>query len=241
MHCACLAEGKPRRHSPAPTPTLAPPRTCDREQLIGLTDVTRSHFEKLVDEFEKGLDAALKEYDGGCSVPCLFDAPGLSCLAHCSSGAGPMLCAESRATPLTCCLLRCYHPCTAAAAAVPMEDAGTSAAEAAEAAARDAKGKAAATPSRRVTRSSKVGGAGWGWGVRGQGQGWPHAAGCQKHCLGRRAGRQAGRQAGSLQPLHTQPATPPHAPSHARLQRRQDGAGGDAEALALEEAAGFWQ
>lgn len=35
-----------------------------REQLIGLTDVTRLHFEKLVNEFEKGLDAALKEYDG---------------------------------------------------------------------------------------------------------------------------------------------------------------------------------
>ncbi|PSC75961.1 putative E3 ubiquitin-ligase ARI8 [Micractinium conductrix] len=34
-----------------------------REQLIGLTDVTRLHFEKLVNEFEKGLDAALKEYD----------------------------------------------------------------------------------------------------------------------------------------------------------------------------------
>ena len=35
-----------------------------REQLIGLTDVTRSHFDKLVNEFEKGLDEALKEYDG---------------------------------------------------------------------------------------------------------------------------------------------------------------------------------
>ncbi|KAI3433888.1 hypothetical protein D9Q98_003690 [Chlorella vulgaris] len=34
-----------------------------REQLIGLTDVTRIHFEKLVNEFEKGLDEALKEYD----------------------------------------------------------------------------------------------------------------------------------------------------------------------------------
>ena len=45
-----------------------------REQLIGLTDVTRSHFEKLVDEFEKGLETALKEYDGGwvnrCGVWC---------------------------------------------------------------------------------------------------------------------------------------------------------------------------
>jgi hypothetical protein len=35
-----------------------------REQLIGLTDVTRSHFEKLVDEFEAGLDEALEKYDG---------------------------------------------------------------------------------------------------------------------------------------------------------------------------------
>lgn len=43
------------------TATRHPPR---REQLIGLTDVTRSHFDKLVNEFEKGLDEALKEYDG---------------------------------------------------------------------------------------------------------------------------------------------------------------------------------
>lgn len=36
-----------------------------REQLIGLTDVTRSHFTKLVDEMEKGLDVALQSYDSG--------------------------------------------------------------------------------------------------------------------------------------------------------------------------------
>ncbi|KAI7836399.1 hypothetical protein COHA_009731 [Chlorella ohadii] len=77
-----------------------------REQLIGLTDVTRSHFDKLVNEFEKGLDEALKEYD----VP--------------RADTGPSL--------------------VAAAAAA-----------AAEASSRDAKGKAAAQPSRRVTRSSK--------------------------------------------------------------------------------------
>lgn len=47
---------------PVPPVPLSPHR---REQLIGLTDVTKSHFEKLVNEFEKGLDAALKEYDGG--------------------------------------------------------------------------------------------------------------------------------------------------------------------------------
>jgi rubrerythrin len=86
--------------------------------------VTRSHFDKLVNEFEKGLDEALKEYD----VPMLEVAPSL-------------------------------------------------AAAAAEASSRDAKGKAAAQPSRRVTRSSK---------------------------------------------------------------RRQD-VGEDSEAMALEEAAGFWQ
>ncbi|RMZ57524.1 hypothetical protein APUTEX25_003767 [Auxenochlorella protothecoides] len=34
-----------------------------REQLIGLTDVTRSHFTKLVNEMEKGLDLALQSYD----------------------------------------------------------------------------------------------------------------------------------------------------------------------------------
>jgi len=33
-----------------------------REQLIGLTDVTRYYFKKLVDEFEKGMEAVLKEY-----------------------------------------------------------------------------------------------------------------------------------------------------------------------------------
>lgn len=51
---------------PRSVPTLrAPPRpAARREQLIGLTDVTRIHFEKLVNEFEKGLDEALKEYDG---------------------------------------------------------------------------------------------------------------------------------------------------------------------------------
>lgn len=36
-----------------------------REQLIGLTDVTRSHFTKLVNEMEKGLDLALQSYDTG--------------------------------------------------------------------------------------------------------------------------------------------------------------------------------
>ena len=60
-----------------PTPTLLTqpsynnhrrsthPSAACREQLIGLTDVTKSHFEKLVNEFEKGLEEALKEYDGG--------------------------------------------------------------------------------------------------------------------------------------------------------------------------------
>ncbi len=36
-----------------------------RENLIGLTDVTRSHFVKLVSELEKGLENALAEYDTG--------------------------------------------------------------------------------------------------------------------------------------------------------------------------------
>lgn len=52
-----------------------------REQLIGLTDVTRSHFEKLVNEFEKGLDAALAEYD----VP--MDEVGTSAAAEASAAA----------------------------------------------------------------------------------------------------------------------------------------------------------
>lgn len=33
-----------------------------REQLIGMTDVTRTHFQKLVDEFEQGVDAAMRGY-----------------------------------------------------------------------------------------------------------------------------------------------------------------------------------
>lgn len=36
-----------------------------RENLIGLTDVTRSHFVKLVSELEKGLENMLAEYDTG--------------------------------------------------------------------------------------------------------------------------------------------------------------------------------
>ena len=36
-----------------------------RENLIGLTDVTRSHFSKLVMELEKGLDAMLADYQNG--------------------------------------------------------------------------------------------------------------------------------------------------------------------------------
>lgn len=35
-----------------------------RETLIGLTDVTHSHFEKLVQELEKGLDGMLEQYRG---------------------------------------------------------------------------------------------------------------------------------------------------------------------------------
>lgn len=53
--------GSQASHALCCTATRNPHR---REQLIGLTDVTRSHFDKLVNEFEKGLDEALKEYDG---------------------------------------------------------------------------------------------------------------------------------------------------------------------------------
>ncbi|KAK2080152.1 hypothetical protein QBZ16_000005 [Prototheca wickerhamii] len=42
-----------------PGPDVHEKWTVFREQLIGLTDVTRTHFQKLVDEMEKGLDAAL--------------------------------------------------------------------------------------------------------------------------------------------------------------------------------------
>jgi hypothetical protein len=62
-----------------PLPQLQQEWPVFREQLIGLTDVTRIHFEKLVDEFEKGLDQALKEYDGkggmkGC-IEALYKQP----------------------------------------------------------------------------------------------------------------------------------------------------------------------
>ena len=36
-----------------------------RENIIGLTDVTRLHFHKLVQELEKGLDAMLADYHAG--------------------------------------------------------------------------------------------------------------------------------------------------------------------------------
>lgn len=40
-----------------------------REGLIGMTDVTRIHFAKLVAELEKGLDAMLADYHVG-APPC---------------------------------------------------------------------------------------------------------------------------------------------------------------------------
>lgn len=36
-----------------------------REGLIGMTDVTRIHFGKLVEELEKGLDAMMADYQVG--------------------------------------------------------------------------------------------------------------------------------------------------------------------------------
>ena len=45
-----------------------------RENLIGLTDVTRSHFSKLVMELEKGLDAMLADYQNGAPASPQLDA-----------------------------------------------------------------------------------------------------------------------------------------------------------------------
>ena len=50
-----------------------------RENLIGLTDVTRSHFSKLVMELEKGLDAMLADYQNGARSP--LPRPLTSCCA----------------------------------------------------------------------------------------------------------------------------------------------------------------
>lgn len=44
------------------TPPPSIPWETFREQLIGLTDVTKFYFKKLVDEFEKGMEAVLSEY-----------------------------------------------------------------------------------------------------------------------------------------------------------------------------------
>ncbi|EFN58957.1 hypothetical protein CHLNCDRAFT_137543 [Chlorella variabilis] len=72
-----------------------------REQLIGLTDVTRSHFEKLVNEFEKGLDEALKVYDvaideAGTSVAAAEAAAAQAAAAEAAAAKGKAPAASSR-------------------------------------------------------------------------------------------------------------------------------------------------
>lgn len=127
--------------------------------------MTRIHFEKLVDEFEKGLDQALKEYDGeglAAGLACVSSRNTWNTLAFWMERrrgtAGHRLC--RRAFPACCPLL--LHP--PLPHPVPMDAAGTSAAaaaaaeEEAAAAAAAARAKAAGkapAPSRRVTRSSK--------------------------------------------------------------------------------------
>ncbi|KAK9832545.1 hypothetical protein WJX81_007928 [Elliptochloris bilobata] len=60
-----MAEKEPNAFAEGEAPIASWPKF--RENLIGLTDVTRSHFEKLVQELEKGLDNLLADYgaEGG--------------------------------------------------------------------------------------------------------------------------------------------------------------------------------
>ncbi|GAB4818029.1 hypothetical protein N2152v2_005075 [Parachlorella kessleri] len=63
-----------------------------REQLIGMTDVTRTHFHKLVDEFEQGVDAAMRGYleeEAGPSTSAAAAAAGTAAAEAAAAVAAP--------------------------------------------------------------------------------------------------------------------------------------------------------